>query len=292
MIIDGKAVAQRVRNEIAEKVQQMQSEHGFRPALATVLVGDDPASHTYVRMKHRACEEAGIESVHHELPADTDQATLEKLVTDLNNDRKISGILVQLPMPDHIDEEIILNAISLAKDVDGFHPINIGRLAMRNRDPLFMPCTPQGCMVLLEEAGAQFEGANAVVVGRSNIVGLPAAMMLQKQNATVTIVHSRTKNIADVCRQADILVVAVGRAEMVKGDWVKPGAIVIDVGVNRVDDESAKRGYRLVGDVAYDEAKEVAGSITPVPGGVGPMTIAMLLNNTLKAAEMMLAENN
>lgn len=291
MIIDGKAVAQRVRNEIAEKVKQMQADHNFRPALATVLVGDDPASHTYVRMKHKACEEAGIESIHHELPADTDQATLEKLVTDLNNDPKVSGILVQLPLPDHLDEETVLNMISLAKDVDGFHPINIGRLAMRNRDPLFMPCTPQGCMVLLEEAGAKFEGANAVVVGRSNIVGLPAAMMLQKLNATVTIVHSRTKDIAEVCRQADILVVAVGRAEMVRGDWVKPGAIVIDVGVNRVDDPNAKRGYRLVGDVAYDEAKEVAGSITPVPGGVGPMTIAMLLNNTLQAAEMML-ENN
>lgn len=290
MIIDGKAVAQRVRGEITEKVKQMETEHGFRPALATVLVGDDPASHTYVRMKRKACEETGIESIHHELPADTDQATLEKLVKDLNDDPKVSGILVQLPLPDHLDEEAVLNAISLAKDVDGFHPINIGRLAMRNRDPLFMPCTPQGCMVLLEDAGAQFEGANAVVVGRSNIVGLPAAMMLQKRNATVTIVHSRTKNIDEVCRQADILVVAVGRPEMVKGDWVKPGALVIDVGVNRVDDPSAKRGYRLVGDVAFDEAKDIAGAITPVPGGVGPMTITMLLNNTLRAAEMMLAK--
>ena len=292
MIIDGKAVAQRVRAEIADKVKQMEAEHGFRPALATVLVGDDPASHTYVGMKHKACEEAGIESIHHELPADTDQATLEALVTELNNDPKVSGILVQLPLPDHLDEETVLNMISLAKDVDGFHPVNIGRLAMRNREPLFMPCTPQGCMVLLEEAGAKFDGATAVVVGRSNIVGLPAAMMLQKRNATVTIVHSRTKDIDEVCRQADILVVAIGRPEMVRGDWIKPGAIVIDVGVNRIDDANAKRGYRLVGDVAYDEAKEVAGSITPVPGGVGPMTIAMLMQNTLRAAEMMLEKSN
>jgi 5,10-methylene-tetrahydrofolate dehydrogenase/methenyl tetrahydrofolate cyclohydrolase len=290
MIIDGRAVAERVRGEIADAVEAMVEKHGVQPKLATVLVGDDPASHTYVRMKHKACAEVGFATSDHELPADTDQETLMQLVQELNVDPSVHGILVQLPLPDQIDEETILNSINLAKDVDGFHPINIGRLAMRNRKPLFEPCTPQGCMVLLEDAGATFEGARAVVVGRSNIVGLPAAMMLQKRNATVTIVHSRTKNIDQVCREAEILVVAIGRPEMVRGDWIKPGAYVIDVGVNRVDDPEAKRGYRLVGDVAYDEAKDVAGAITPVPGGVGPMTIAMLLKNTLKAAEMTIKE--
>jgi methylenetetrahydrofolate dehydrogenase (NADP+)/methenyltetrahydrofolate cyclohydrolase len=291
MIIDGTAVAKRVRGEIADTVEAMVQNSGVRPKLATVLVGDDPASHTYVRMKHKACAEVGIATRDHELAADTDQETLLKLVQELNDDPTVHGILVQLPLPDQIDEETILNSIILAKDVDGFHPINIGRLSMRNRTPLFEPCTPQGCMVLLEEAGATFEGAKAVVVGRSNIVGLPAAMMLQKRNATVTIVHSRTKNIDQVCREAEILVVAIGRPEMVRGDWIKPGAYVIDVGVNRVDDPQAKRGYRLVGDVAFDEAKDVAGAITPVPGGVGPMTIAMLLQNTLKAAQMAIKES-
>lgn len=288
MIIDGLAVAQRVRNEIKDNVEAMVATHGVRPTLATVLVGDDPASHTYVGMKHKACAEVGMGTIDHELSAETDQQTLLNLVQELNNDPAVHGILVQLPLPKQINEEVILNAISLEKDVDGFHPINIGRLAMRNRDPLFMPCTPQGCMVLLEDAGAKFDGAKAVVVGRSNIVGLPAAMMLQKRNATVTIVHSRTQNPAEVCRQADILVVAIGVPEMVKGDWIKPGALVIDVGVNRIDDPNAKRGYRLVGDVAFDEAEKIAGAITPVPGGVGPMTIAMLLSNTLKAAQMAL----
>jgi 5,10-methylene-tetrahydrofolate dehydrogenase/methenyl tetrahydrofolate cyclohydrolase len=284
-LIDGQAVAERIRNEIGQRVAELAKKHNLRPGLATVLVGDDTASHTYVKMKRKACAKAGIESFHHELPGDTTQDALLKLVQDLNANPQVHGILVQLPLPDHINEETILNAISLEKDVDGFHPVNIGRLAMRNRNPLFVPCTPQGCMVLLEEVGAKFEGANAVVVGRSNIVGLPAAMLLQKRNATVTIVHSRTKDIGAVCRQADILVVAIGRAEMIRGDWVKPGALVIDVGVNRVDDPNDPRGYRLVGDVAFDEAKAIAGAITPVPGGVGPMTIAMLLQNTLIAFE-------
>lgn len=286
MIIDGKAVAERIRNEIAADVEKLVAEHNIRPGLATVLVGDDTASETYVRMKRKACADLGIESFGHELPADSSQEEVEGLVKALNADPKVNGILVQLPLPDHLDEEAILNAISIEKDVDGFHPINIGRLAMKGREPLFMPCTPHGCMVLLEEAGAQFEGANAVVLGRSNIVGLPAAMMLLKRNATVTIVHSRTKDLADQCRKADILIAAVGRAEMVKGDWVKPGAIVIDVGTNRVDDPSKKRGYRLTGDVAFDEVKDVAKAITPVPGGVGPMTITMLLQNTLRSAKM------
>lgn len=290
MLIDGKAIAQRIRNEIAGDVEKMVQEHDLRPGLAAVLVGEDPASQTYVRMKRKACAEAGIESFGHELPADIDQESLLQVVRDLNADPKVHGILVQLPLPDHLDEEQVLNEISIEKDVDGFHPINIGRLSMKGREPLFMPCTPMGCMVLLEEAGAKFEGANAVVLGRSNIVGLPAAMMLIKRNATVTVVHSRTKDPASMCRNADILVAAVGRPKMVQGDWVKPGAIVIDVGVNRVDDPTAKRGYRLVGDVDFEAAKDVAGAITPVPGGVGPMTIAMLLKNTLRGAELQLTK--
>lgn len=289
-IIDGAAVAARLRSEIAREVEQMVAAHGVRPGLATVLVGDNPASQTYVRMKRKACEEVGIQSFGHELPADASQEEVEGLVRSLNADPAIHGILVQLPLPGHLNEEAILNAISIEKDVDGFHPVNIGRLAMKGREPLFIPCTPHGVIVLLEEAGAKFEGANAVVLGRSNIVGMPAAMLLVHRNATVTICHSRTKDLPEVCRRADILVAAVGRAEMVRGDWIKPGAIVIDVGTNRVDDPAAKRGYRLVGDVAFDEAKEVAGAITPVPGGVGPMTIAMLLKNTLRGAELAVSQ--
>jgi 5,10-methylene-tetrahydrofolate dehydrogenase/methenyl tetrahydrofolate cyclohydrolase len=208
----------------------------------------------------------------------------------LNADPKVHGILVQLPLPDHINEEKILSTVALNKDVDGFHPINIGNLAMKGREPLFVPATPYGCMVLLDEVGAQVSGANAVVLGRSNIVGLPAALLLMHRNATVTICHSRTKDLPAVVRQADILLTAVGRPEMVKKDWVKPGAIVIDVGSNRIDDPSSEKGYRWVGDVAFDEVKEVAGAITPSPGGVGPMTITMLLKNTLKAAERIIAQ--
>jgi len=289
-IIDGTAVAARLRSEIAESARQMEAQHHVRPGLAAVLVGDDPASQTYVRMKRKACEEAGFESFGYELPATATQAEVEGVVKELNADPKVHGILVQLPLPKHLNEEAILSMISLHKDVDGFHPVNIGRLAMKGREPLFIPCTPHGVIVLLEEAGATFDGANAVVLGRSNIVGMPAALLLIHRNATVTVCHSRTKNLPEVCRQADILVAAVGRPQMVKGDWIKPGAIVIDVGVNRVDDPSAKRGYRLVGDVDYEAALEVAGAITPVPGGVGPMTIAMLLKNTLRGAELSLCE--
>jgi 5,10-methylene-tetrahydrofolate dehydrogenase/methenyl tetrahydrofolate cyclohydrolase len=208
------------------------------------------------------------------------------LVSELNADPKVNGILVQLPLPKGLDEERVLNTISLEKDVDGFHPINIGRLAQKGRESLFVPCTPDGCIYLLDNIGAELEGANAVVLGRSNIVGMPLALLLVKRNATVTICHSRTKDLAAKCREADILLAAVGRPEMVKKDWVKPGAVVIDVGVNRVDDASKKKGYRLVGDVAFDEVKEVASWITPVPGGVGPMTIAMLLRNTVHAARL------
>ena len=286
MIIDGKAIAKRIRADIANNVESLKQNHDVTPGLAAVLVGENPASQTYVRMKRRACEKAGMTSFLHELPADISQEDLEKVVADLNADPKVHGILVQLPLPDHIDEEAVLAAISIEKDVDGFHPVNIGRLAMKGREPLFMPATPLGCMVLLEEVGVDFNGANAVVIGRSNIVGLPAAMMLLKRNATVTIVHSRTKNPEAITREADIIIAAVGRPHMVKADWVKPGAVVIDVGTNRIDDETHKKGYYLTGDVDFEAVKEVAGSISPSPGGVGPMTIAMLLRNTYRAAKM------
>lgn len=285
MIIDGKAVAKRMRGNIAEGVTKLKEEHGIVPGLAAVLVGENPASQAYVKMKRRACEKVGMNSVLHEIPADVSQGDLEALVRQLNDDPSIHGILVQLPLPDHIDDEAILAAISIEKDVDGFHPLNIGRLAMKGREPLFMPATPLGCMVLLEEAGVDFNGANAVILGRSNIVGLPAALMLLKRNATITVVHSRTPNPAEVCREADILIAAVGSPHMVKADWVKPGAVVIDVGTNRVDDPSTEKGYYLTGDVDFDAVKDIAGAISPSPGGVGPMTITMLLNNTLSAAQ-------
>ena len=283
-IIDGKAIASEVRTEVAQGVEKLLADGGPRPGLATVLVGDNPASHTYVKAKRKACAEAGIESFGHELPATATQAEVEGLVARLNQDPKVHGILVQLPLPAGLDEEAVLKAISLEKDVDGFHPLNIGRLAQKGREPLFVPCTPAGCLVLLKKAGAKLDGANAVVVGRSNIVGMPAALLLVKENATVTICHSRTKDLAGVCRSADVLIADIGRAEMIRGSWIKPGAYVIDVGINRVEDPSTKSGYRLVGDVAYEEAVQVAGAITPVPGGVGPMTIALLLQNTLRSA--------
>jgi 5,10-methylene-tetrahydrofolate dehydrogenase/methenyl tetrahydrofolate cyclohydrolase len=283
-IIDGKAIAAEVRTEVAQGVEKLLADGGPRPGLATVLVGDNPASHTYVKAKRKACAEAGIESYGNELPATATQAEVEALVVRLNQDPKVHGILVQLPLPAGLDEEAVLKAISLEKDVDGFHPLNIGRLAQKGREPLFVPCTPAGCLVLLKKAGAKLDGANAVVVGRSNIVGMPAALLLVKENATVTICHSRTKDLAGVCRSADVLIAAIGRTEMIRGSWIKPGAYVIDVGINRIEDPSTKSGYRLVGDVAYEEALQVAGAITPVPGGVGPMTIAMLLQNTLRSA--------
>ncbi len=285
-IIDGKAIAERIRAQIAAEVQQ-RVENGLpRPGLATVLVGDNPASQIYVRMKHKACEQVGIRSFGRVLPADATQDEVEAVVEELNADPAVHGILVQLPLPAGLDEEKVLGRIRLEKDVDGFHPLNIGRLAQKGREPLFVPCTPAGIMVLLEEAGVTLEGARAVVLGRSNIVGMPVSLLLLRRNATVTVCHSRTRDLPAVTREADVLIAAVGRAEMVRGDWVKPGAVVIDVGVNRVEDPTAKKGYRLVGDVAFDEVKEVAAAITPVPGGVGPMTIAMLLKNTLRAAKL------
>ncbi len=285
-IIDGKATAERIRAEVKAAVDLRIEQGKSIPGLATVLVGENPASKVYVRNKQKACAEVGIQSFGYNLPEDTSQEELEALVRKLNADPAVNGILVQLPLPKHLDEEKVLVSIDLTKDVDGFHPVNIGRLAQKGREPVFVPCTPAGCMVLLREAGAQIDGANAVVLGRSNIVGMPVALLLVKANATVTIVHSRTKNLPEVVREADILVAAIGQPEFVKKEWVKPGAYVIDVGINQVDDPTAKRGYRLVGDVAFDEVSEVAAAITPVPGGVGPMTIAMLLKNTLHAAEL------
>jgi methylenetetrahydrofolate dehydrogenase (NADP+)/methenyltetrahydrofolate cyclohydrolase len=284
-IIDGNAVAARIREEVRQGVEALKRDYGIVPGLATVLVGENPASQTYVRMKQKACQELGMVSFGYHLPADASQAEVENLVRELSANPEVHGILVQLPLPRHLDEEGVLGAVALEKDVDGFHPLNIGRLAMKGREPAFVPCTPNGVIALLDSVGVQIEGANAVVLGRSNIVGLPTALLLIGRNATVTVCHSRTRDLPGVTRQADILVAAVGRPQMVRGDWVKPGAVVIDVGVNRMEDPTTKSGYRLVGDVAFDEVKEVAAAITPVPGGVGPMTIAMLMKNTLIAAQ-------
>jgi len=285
-IIDGKAIAQKVRDEVGAAVAQRAARGLAQPVLATVLVGDRPDSAAYVASKGKACNELGMGSVSHRLPGDATQEQVEALVKGLNADPKINGILVQLPMPAHINEESALSLISIEKDVDGFSPLNIGRLAQKGREPLFVPCTPFGCIYLLQQSGVKIDGANAVVLGRSNIVGMPAALLLLRQNATVTICHSRTRDLPGMIRQADILIAAIGKIEMVRGDWIKPGAAVIDVGINEKLDPSRKSGRRLVGDVAFDEAKEVAGWITPVPGGVGPMTIAMLMRNTLHAAEL------
>ena len=285
-IIDGKAIAQELREQVAADVAEMVAAGLPKPGLATVLVGENPASEVYVRMKQKACEKAGIESFGYTMPADSTQAEVEGLVAELNADARINGILVQLPLPSGLDEEKVLNAIDIEKDVDGFHPINIGRLAQKGRESLFVPCTPAGCLYLLDKMNVPLEGANAIVLGRSNIVGMPVALLLVKRNATVTICHSRTKDLPSVTRSADVLIAAVGRPEMVKRDWVKPGAVVIDVGTNRVDDATREKGYRLTGDVDFDEVKETAGMISPSPGGVGPMTIAMLLNNTVRAAKI------
>jgi len=280
-LIDGRAAAQQVRSLVGQEVERFRAATGRAPGLATVLVGEDPASAVYVRSKGKATREAGMESVSHNLSADISEAELLALVDRLNRDPAIDGILVQLPLPGHIDSAKVIAAIDPAKDVDGFHPINAGKLATGAADAL-VPCTPFGCLYLLKQELGSLSGLDAVVIGRSNIVGKPMAMLLLGESCTVTIAHSRTKDLPDVARRADIVVAAVGRPEMVKGDWLKPGATVIDVGINRIDAGEGKT--RLVGDVAFDEAQEVAGAITPVPGGVGPMTIAMLLRNTLVAA--------
>jgi len=288
-IIDGKAFAEGLRERIAVEVAKLKDGHGLVPGLAVVLVGEDPASQVYVRNKGKAAEAAGIAASDHRLDADTSQEELVALVEKLNNDPAVHGILVQLPVPDQIDENAVIDAIAPVKDVDGFHVINSGRLAtgqMDGPDAAMVPCTPLGCRMLLEDRLGDLSGLDAVVLGRSNIVGKPMAALLTQASCTVTVAHSRTKNLEEVCRRADILVAAVGRPQMVKGDWIKPGAAVIDVGINRIaaptDDDPDKT--RLVGDVDFDEAVTVAGAITPVPGGVGPMTIACLLANTVTAA--------
>ena len=278
--IDGKAAAQAIRDKIATLVPEFERRAGRPPGLATVLVGEDPASAVYVRSKNRATAEAGMVSFAHKLPETTSEDELLQLVTNLNADGRVDGILVQLPLPPKIDATRVIETVDPAKDVDGFHPINAGRLA--SGLPSLVPCTPLGCLYLLRQELGDLTGLNAIVVGRSNIVGKPMAQLLLAENCTVTIAHSRTRDVSDVVRNGDVVIAVVGRAEMIRGDWIKPGATVIDVGINRVPTDDGKG--RLVGDVAYDEVAEVADAITPVPGGVGPMTIAMLMRNTLVAA--------
>jgi len=278
--IDGKAAAAAIRETVASRVHDFAQRIGRPPGLATVLVGEDPASAVYVRSKNRATAEAGMAGFAHNLPDTISEAELLQVVTDLNADERIDGILVQLPLPTQIDATRVIETIEPGKDVDGFHPVNAGRLAIGL--PSLVPCTPFGCLHLLKAKLGSLAGLEAVVIGRSNIVGKPMAQLLIAESATVTVAHSKTRDLPGVVRRADIVVAAVGRAEMVRGDWIKPGATVIDVGINRIPTQDGKG--RLVGDVAYDEAAEVAAAITPVPGGVGPMTIAMLLRNTLVAA--------
>ncbi|XP_016512010.1 bifunctional protein FolD 4, chloroplastic [Nicotiana tabacum] len=284
-VIDGKKIAKDVRDEITAEISRMKDSIGVVPGLAVVLVGDRKDSATYVRNKKKACEAVGIKSYEVCLPEDSTEEEVLKYISGFNDDPMVHGILVQLPLPSHMNEQNILNAVCIEKDVDGFHPLNIGRLAMRGREPLFVPCTPKGCIELLHRYNVEIKGKRAVVVGRSNIVGTPAALLLQREDATVSIVHSRTKKPEEITRQADIIISAVGQPNMVRGSWIKPGAVIIDVGINPVEDATNPRGYRLVGDVCYEEASKVASAITPVPGGVGPMTIAMLLSNTLLSAK-------
>jgi methylenetetrahydrofolate dehydrogenase (NADP+)/methenyltetrahydrofolate cyclohydrolase len=280
-VIDGKAIAEGLRGRVAAEAARLKAELGLVPGLAAVLVGADPASEVYVRSKVKQTREAGLNSFEHRLPAETTQAELLALVARLNADPQVHGILVQLPLPKQIDPDAVIAAIDPNKDVDGFHPISVGRLWIGL--PALVPCTPTGCLILAKTVHRDMTGLDAVVVGRSNLVGKPVAQLLLRENATVTIAHSRTKDLAGLCRRADILIAAVGRPEMIRGDWIKPGATVIDVGINRIPGEAGGKG-RLVGDVAYAEAAEIAGAITPVPGGVGPMTVACLLANTLTAA--------
>ncbi|GMN38046.1 hypothetical protein TIFTF001_007305 [Ficus carica] len=288
-IIDGKAIAQTIRSEIAAEVRHLSEQYGKVPGLAVVIVGTRKDSQSYVSMKRKACAEVGIKSFDLDLPEDVSQSDLICKVHELNADADVHGILVQLPLPKYINEEKVLSEISLEKDVDGFHPLNIGKLAMKGRDPLWTFCL-QGCLELLSRSGISVKGKNAVVVGRSNIVGLPVSLLLLKADATVTIVHSRSSEPEKAIREADIVIAAAGQPMMIKGSWIKPGAAVIDVGTNAVDDRSRKSGYRLVGDVDFREACKVAGWITPVPGGVGPMTVAMLLKNTLEGAKRVIGQ--
>jgi methylenetetrahydrofolate dehydrogenase (NADP+)/methenyltetrahydrofolate cyclohydrolase len=280
--IDGKAIAAKVRADVAAEVARIKAQHGFVPGLAVVLVGEDPASKVYVRNKAEQTVECGMQSFEHKLPEETTEAALLDLVARLNRDPNVHGILVQMPLPKHMDSVKVLDSIDPAKDVDGFHPVNVGKLSIGER--ALAPCTPVGSIILARSVKHDLSGLDAVVVGRSNIVGKPMAQLLLRENCTVTIAHSRTKNLPEVVRRADLVVAAIGKPEFVKGDWIKPGAIVIDVGINRIVKPDGKG--KLVGDVAYAEAAQVASAITPVPGGVGPMTIACLLKNTVEAAQM------
>ncbi|UCD58615.1 MAG: bifunctional methylenetetrahydrofolate dehydrogenase/methenyltetrahydrofolate cyclohydrolase FolD [Candidatus Hydrogenedentota bacterium] len=287
-IISGKQIAEEMRAEMKKDIEELKSKHNLVPGLAVVLVGENPASVVYVRNKKKSCEEIGVNSLEHKLPEETPEEELLALVDKLNNDDTVHGILVQLPLPKQIDENKVLNKIIPTKDVDGFHPFNVGRMLVG--DPIFLPCTPHGVQQMLIRSGTQIEGSHVVIVGRSNIVGKPvAAILMQKAknaNATITICHSRTKDLAGVARQGDILIAAIGVPEFVKADMVKEGAVVIDVGVNRVEDKSKPKGFKLVGDVDFEAVKEKASAISPVPGGVGPMTITMLLHNTIRAAKL------
>jgi 5,10-methylene-tetrahydrofolate dehydrogenase/methenyl tetrahydrofolate cyclohydrolase len=287
--IDGKALAQTIQTEVAAEAAALKARQGLEIGLATVLVGENPASQTYVQSKRKTCQAAGIRSFAYELPATVSQAELEALIHQLKADPAVHGILVQLPLPKGLDEQKALDLIRFEKDVDGFHPLNMGLLAMKGRQPKAIPCTPYGVMVMLERAGVEVAGKTAVVLGRSNIVGIPMAHLLLKADASVTIAHSRTPDLPAVCRGADILIAAVGRPHMVKADWVKPGAVVIDVGINQIPDPSKKSGFRLVGDVDTEGVEAIAHLISPVPGGVGPMTIAMLMKNVLELAKAGLA---
>ena len=284
-IINGKELAASVKEEIKNRIEERKNLALSAPGLATVLVGNDPASRTYVANKIKTSGELGIRSFSYELDENCTQEELEALIEKLNQDPEIHGILVQLPLPEHLSEERVLLSISPKKDVDGIHPYNAGLLARKFSEPLFYPCTPSGIIRMIKSVCPDISGMNAAVIGRSPIVGMPTAMMLSRCNATPTICHSSTRNLAEICSRSDIVVAAAGEPGLVRGSWIKPGAIVIDVGINHIPDPSAKRGYRLVGDGVFDEAAEHAGAVSPVPGGVGPMTIAMLMYNTLQAAE-------
>jgi methylenetetrahydrofolate dehydrogenase (NADP+)/methenyltetrahydrofolate cyclohydrolase len=285
-IIDGKVKAAKLSASIAESVSNLFDTHGIRPGLAVVIVGNNPASEIYIRNKKRVAKACGFHSVQHALASDVTQDDVLRLLADLNTDPTIHGILMQLPLPKHLDEKLITQSIAPAKDVDGFHFQNIGKLTAGEINSAFVPCTPAGCMLMIEEQlGKDLSGLNAIIIGRSNIVGKPLASLLLKANATITITHSRTNNLPSVCRNADILIAAVGQPNMVKGEWVKPGAVVIDVGINRIKtSKDDKTGIKITGDVDFEDVRKVAGAITPVPGGVGPMTIVMLMANTLVSA--------
>mmetsp|Transcript_39001 Transcript_39001/g.54182 ORF Transcript_39001/g.54182 Transcript_39001/m.54182 type:complete len:325 (-) Transcript_39001:96-1070(-) len=290
-VISGKDISAIITDEIKVEISAMKEKTGKVPGLAVVIVGIRKDSQTYVNMKRKKCAEVGIASFDKDLPETATQQQVLDVVKAFNADPNVHGILVQLPLPKHIDEQTVLAAISIEKDVDGFHPLNIGQLSMKGRDPLFVPCTPKGCIELLDRTGVQIAGKHAVVVGRSNIVGMPAAMLLLKRDATVTIVHSRTTNIQEEVKRADIIIACCGQPAMVKKSWVKPGVVIIDVGTNAVTDTTKKAGFRLVGDCDYMEVRKVASAISPVPGGVGPMTIAMLLRNTCDSGARALMPN-